>query len=123
MMIKVSYKRLKRIEKVLAFFIRVRLSLRDHHLLQELFDLIVPKRWRSAFYCPYYYMVTSEEHCPESLLPKLDLIHKFVKCPLSEIEGILLGFAVTADDYYYIILTHNGAEKWATCVERIGDGN
>lgn len=123
MMIKVSYKQMKRIEKVLTFFINIRLSLSNHYWLQELFDLIVPKRWRNVFYCPYYYMVISEEYCPTSLQSKLELIHKYVRCPLSEVEGILLGFAITADDYYYVILTSSGSEKWVTCVERIKDGN
>lgn len=122
-MIKVSYKRMKCIEKVLNFFINIRLSLSNHYWLQELFDLIVPKKWRNIFYCPYYYMVTSKNNCPDSLQSKLELIHKYVRCPLSEVEGILLGFAITVDDYYYVILTPSGSKKWATCVERILDGD
>lgn len=122
-MVKVSFDKMKRIEKVLSFFINIRSSLNNHYLLQEIFDWIVPKKWRNVFYCPYYYMVTSEKHCPELLQNKLDLIHNYVKCPLSDVEGLLLGFAITADDYYYVILTSKGEEKWTTCVERIEYGN
>lgn len=118
-MIKVSYKRFQRIKKVVLFFSDMRWELSEHYRLQELFDLIVPKRWRNVFYCPYYYVTSSKKHCPKILYDKLEYIHKYVKSNVSETEGILKEFAIAMDDNYYIIVLANGTEEWVSAIEKI----
>jgi hypothetical protein len=105
-MIEVSYKRFQRISRFFCWCFKWTFKL-------PFLKHIIPRKWWDIYRCPYYYLV-DDENCPDVVRPKLVYKHKAVKC--YDTEGLLLGIAVTMDDYYYIVLDNTGKKQWCTCV-------
>lgn len=90
--------------------------------LRFLIKLFVPSKWYDIYQNPYYYYIDeTTENCPEELKSYLHYIHSYVTFDIAEpeISGILIGFAVTMDDYYYVYINSSGKECWMTCVNSI----
>lgn len=109
----VSYCKFKTLEKLLS----LHLAYKDSPLW-KLVSWLFPKEWNDIYKFPYYYRAT-EKHCPNELKEKFPLIGNRVQVNTLNLDGILKGFAVTVEDYYYLIEDEYGNERWDTCVDSI----
>lgn len=116
---KVSYKRFRFLVKIFSFILRLAPNAEEHPHLYALYCAIVPLKWRDFYQFPYYYFVNSKEHCPELLKSDLKLIGNYVTFGVYAGNGLLTGFAVTIEDYYYVMLKDDGTEAWNTCIDKI----
>lgn len=110
-MIEVSYYKFKLLEKLLS----IHLLYKDY-FLWRLVLWFIPSDWNDIYTFPYYYKVT-EKHCPDLIKEYLPVIGKRIKLNNYGVDGILKGFAVTVEDYYYIIEDEHSSELWDTFID------